>query len=181
MKQMVKQTDGWNQGAGDAISHNVYDGEVKQDEAANIAEEALDKIAVFWKRIWHREAADVEQIYQGWETAMNDTCKEGLTMELRAMAWGNRATAAGTSGWSGSELEDWPRGAWEAAVTMLNDFVEKEETPQVWCEFRQILLWKAGALKRQDAATEVKYLRPIFIGCVVLRTIAWAIAKRSAT
>lgn len=189
MRQMDKKAYSWIRGAGEAVTHNVFDGDVREDEAATTTEEALNKVAAYWKRIWHRDADNDEEAFEKWQAAMMDIGKEAYEKldweplqpdELQTVAKGNRGAAAGMSGWTGRELADWPTGAWKTAASMLNDFIE---VPEVWGEFRQVLLRKADANKHKhkDGATEVKDLRPMSIECGVLRTVATAIAKRSST
>lgn len=190
MRELDKKAYWWIRGATTGITHKIYDGEIPKDEAAGTAEEALQKVERFWRRIWESNANSVDDAYDKWEAALgteyqqeeNCLVLEPLQAEeLRSAAQRNRGSADGTSGWTGSELADWPKGAREAAAAMRNDFLEQEMIPKVWKELRQILLLKGGATRRADNAAEVKDLRPISIECAVLRTVESAIAKRSTT
>jgi hypothetical protein len=101
--------------------------------------------------------------------------------ELRAAARRARGKAAGFSGWTGTELDEWPEEAWEAAAGLFNDMLEQGSYPCVWYQIRQTHILKPGTVPRRDGAWPVGGFRPISVECAILRLVGAVLARRQAT
>ena len=152
-----------------------YDG----DEAAAV-------FARFWRRIWNLPLVQTEEAFARWVRAVGPPRERQPWVplqpeELRAVAKRSRGKAAGFSGWSGSELDDWPPPAWEAAARLYNWMFREAQFPRVWRQMRQVHILKPGARPRLDGAWHASDGRPVSIECAELRNVGTAIAQRSTT
>ena len=149
-----------------------------EDTPSETVQEALEKLAHFWKQIWYRQTPDPAAIWPTMRAHMQppvtpESWPPLQAKDLQRAAKAAMGKSAGLDGWTAVEIDSFSEEMLETPAAFYNKCENRGQAPVAWKTVRQVHLSKDKPMQT-DGATLAGDLRPLSVASIIWRVCAKA-------